>query len=195
LSSPRLDSAHAPSSSTRAAAAEPFAIADLLAAPAPSTEAAAESSFRRAHGGSAALLGAKGDLYDADGDGDNRVLVHKSTLRAHAGAVYTAKFSPCGRLLASGSFDCKVMLWDVTTKFNQPQLAALARHSQLVIDLSWAEDSASLVSASYDHTVKLWDVDKSQLITSKEVDGLVQCVAFNMSGTARENKSERRTCC
>ncbi|RLN58543.1 hypothetical protein BBJ29_002129 [Phytophthora kernoviae] len=177
----KLDSAHAPSSSTRATAAEPFSIADLLAAPAPSTEAAAESSFRRAHGSSGALMGSKGEFYDADGDGDNRVLVHKSTLRAHAGAVYTAKFSPCGRLLASGSFDCKVMLWDVTTKFNQPQLAALSRHSQLVIDVSWAEDSATLVSGSYDHTVKLWDVEKSELLASKEVDGLVQCVAFNMA--------------
>ncbi|KAG6579817.1 WD40 repeat-containing protein [Phytophthora cinnamomi] len=179
-----LDSAHAPSSSTRAAAAEPFAIADLLAAPAPSAEAAAESSFRRAHGGPGALLGGKGELlFDAEGDGDARVLVHKSTLRAHGGAVYTAKFSPCGRLLASGSFDCKVMLWDVTAKFNQPQLAALARHAQLVIDVSWAEDSATLVSGSYDHSVKLWDVDKSQLVSSKEVDGLVQCVAFNTADT------------
>ncbi|EEY63667.1 uncharacterized protein PITG_02135 [Phytophthora infestans T30-4] len=177
----KLDSAHAPSSSTRAAAAEPFAIADLLAAPAANAEAAAESPFRRGHGGSGALLGSKVDFYDADGDGDARVLVHKSTLRAHGGAVYTAKFSPCGRLLASGGFDCKVMLWDVTTKFNQPQLAALSRHSQLVIDVSWAEDSATLVSASYDHTVKLWDAEKSQLVTSKEVDGLVQCVAFNMA--------------
>ncbi|CAI5745819.1 unnamed protein product [Peronospora destructor] len=175
----KLDSAHAPSSSTRAAAAEPFAIGNLLAAP--SAEAAAESSFCRARGSSGALLGAKGDLYDTDAEGDARVLVHKSTLRAHAGAVYTSKFSPCGRLLVSGGFDCKVMLWDVTTKFNQPQLAALSKHAQLVIDVSWAEDSATLVSASYDHTVKLWDVEKSQLVSSKEVDGLVQCVGFNMA--------------
>ncbi|KAI9921976.1 hypothetical protein PsorP6_001620 [Peronosclerospora sorghi] len=126
-----------------------------------------------------------GEFYDADADGDARVLVHKSTLRAHGGAVYTAKFSSCGRLLASGGFDCKVMLWDVTTKFNQSQLAALSKHAQLVIDVSWAEDSTMLVSGSYDHTVKLWDVEKSQLITSKEVDGLVQCVAFNMAGTEK----------
>uniref|UniRef100_A0AAV1T158 Uncharacterized protein n=1 Tax=Peronospora matthiolae TaxID=2874970 RepID=A0AAV1T158_9STRA len=177
----KLDSAHAPSSATRAAAAEPFALADLLAAPV-SSATAESSSFRRTHGGSGApLLGAKGELYDPDADGDARVLVHKSTLRAHAGAVYTAKFSPCGRLLASGGFDCKVMLWDVTTKFNQPQLAALSSHTQLVIDVSWAEDSTTLLSASYDHSVKLWDVEKNQLLTSKEVKGLVQCVAFNMA--------------
>lgn len=73
----------------------------------------------------------KGDDYEDDGC----VLVQKSELRAHAGAVYTAKFSPSGRLLASGALDCKVMLWDVTTKFNQQQIAALAQHSQLVIDV------------------------------------------------------------
>ncbi|RQM14484.1 hypothetical protein DD237_004739 [Peronospora effusa] len=162
----------------------PFAIADLLAAP--SAEVAAESSFCRARGSSGALLGTKGDLYDTDAEGDARVLVHKSTLRAHVGAVYTSKFSPCGRLLVSGGFDCKVMLWDVTTKFNQPQLAALSKHAQLVIDVSWAEDSATLVSASYDHTVKLWDVEKSQLVSSKEVDGLVQCVGFNMADVRSE---------
>ncbi|CAI5742652.1 unnamed protein product [Hyaloperonospora brassicae] len=177
----KLDSVHAPSSLTRAAAAEPFALANLLAAPA-SPATAESSSFRRTHGSSGGpLLGAKGELYDTDSDGDARVLVHKSTLRAHAGAVYTAKFSPCGRLLASGGFDCKVMLWDVTTKFNQSQLAALSSHTQLVIDVSWAEDSATLVSASYDHSVKLWDVEKNQLLTSHEVEGLVQCVAFNMA--------------
>lgn len=47
---------------------------------------------------------------------------------------------------------------------------------------SWSDDSASLVSASYDHTVKLWDVEKSQLVNSSEVPGLVQCVSFNMAG-------------
>lgn len=46
---------------------------------------------------------------------------------------------------------------------------------------SWSDDSTTLVSASYDHTVKLWDVEKSQLVTSSEVPGLVQCVSFNMA--------------
>lgn len=125
----------------------------------------------------AALHGTKAEEYEDDG----RVLFQKSELRAHTGAVYTAKFSPCGRLLASGSLDTKVLLWDVTTKFNQQQLASLAQHSQLVIDVSWSNDSGTLVSASYDHTVKRWDVEKSQLVNSSEVPGLVQCVSFNMA--------------
>ncbi|GLE05148.1 hypothetical protein PINS_up014136 [Pythium insidiosum] len=150
---------------------EPFQMNDLLASTKSPVDDAAE--FHAA----AALHGVKTDDYDDDG----RVLFQKSELRAHTGAVYTAKFSPCGRLLASGGLDSKVLLWDVTTKFNQQQLASLAQHQQLVIDVSWSNDSSKLVSASYDHTVKLWDVEKSSLLHSAEVPGLVQCVSFNMA--------------
>ncbi|TYZ61831.1 hypothetical protein PybrP1_007588 [[Pythium] brassicae (nom. inval.)] len=169
--------ASASSSAATAAtsAAEPFQLSELLATPkAPSGGDTGDFDSRH-H--AAALHGAKPDEYDDVG----RVLSQKSELRAHLGAVYTAKFSPCGRLLASGSLDTKVLLWDVTTKFNQQQLAALAQHAQLVIDVSWSDDSAALVSASYDHTVKLWDVEKSQLVASSEVPGLVQCVSFSMA--------------
>ncbi|ETW07291.1 hypothetical protein, variant [Aphanomyces invadans] len=110
---------------------------------------------------------------------NHRIFFQKSELRGHGGAVYTTKFSPCGRLLASGSLDCKVLLWDVTTKFNQQQLASLGQHSQLVIDVSWSNDSRSLLSASYDHTVKLWDVEKASMTSSVGVNGLVQTVSFN----------------
>ncbi|ETV68678.1 hypothetical protein, variant [Aphanomyces astaci] len=120
------------------------------------------------------------NMDDDDQQASNpRIFFQKSELRGHGGAVYTTKFSPCGRLLASGSLDCKVLLWDVTTKFNQQQLASLGQHSQLVIDVSWSNDSRSLLSASYDHTVKLWDVEKASLTGSVGVNGLVQTVSFN----------------
>jgi WD40 repeat protein len=193
-----LDSTHSGGGSGGGA---PFHMNELLATPrAPAGDESAEAFEPLA----------KGDDYDDDGC----VLFQKSELRAHAGAVYTAKFSPSGRLLASGALDCKVLLWDVTTKFNQQQVASLAQHSQLVIDVrcakmdqcvahvespdlphrldarslwsrhSWSLDSAMLASASYDHTVKLWDVDRSQLLRSSEVAGLVQCVSFNLAGAA-----------
>jgi COMPASS component SWD3 len=156
-----------------AASIAPFQVSDLLSS---------AKTLSPAHDDALSnplLLGS--DDADAVGDSDGRALYEKSALRAHAGAVYTAKFSPCGRLLASGALDAKVLLWDVTTKFNQQQLAALAHHTQLVIDVAWASDSAALASASYDHTVKRWDVAQSQLVHSAELPGLVQCVAFNLA--------------
>ncbi|OQS00093.1 hypothetical protein THRCLA_06234, partial [Thraustotheca clavata] len=119
------------------------------------------------------------DAVPVQEDDEQRILYEKSELRGHGGAVYTTKFSPCGRFLASGSLDRRVLLWDITTKFNQHQLASLAHHNQLVIDMSWSNDSRALLSASYDHTVNLWDTDKGQLINSVGVNGLVQTVSFN----------------
>lgn len=131
------------STSTSALASEPFQISDLLSTPKPQNGEEAAEYDRHAN----ALHGAKADEYDDDG----RVLFQKSELRAHTGAVYTAKFSPCGRLLASGSLDTKVLLWDVTTKFNQQQLASLAQHSQLVIDVRYV--SEELMCACWHCTV------------------------------------------
>ncbi|CAK4081455.1 unnamed protein product [Aphanomyces euteiches] len=138
------------------------------------------------------LVATGGDVEDEPSN--NRIFSQKSELRGHGGAVYTTKFSPCGRLLASGSLDCRVLLWDVTTKFNPQQLASLGQHTQLVIDVSWSNDSRSLLSASYDHTVKLWDVEKAQLVNSVGVNGLVQTVSFNpadndmyLIGTSQKN--------
>lgn len=160
---------------------EPFQLSELLAAKANDDDDAA--GLHMGSGVSSALGGTGGGSGGGGtGDENDAVLFQKAELRGHTGAVYTAKFSPCGRMLASGALDCKVLLWDVTTKFTHQQLASLAQHSQLVIDVSWAHDSSRLLSASYDHTVKLWDVEKSALVHSAEVAGLVQCVSFNGAG-------------
>ena len=42
---------------------------------------------------------------DEDSQGDGRQFAFKADLKGHTGAVYTARFSPNGRLLASASFD------------------------------------------------------------------------------------------
>lgn len=177
----RLDSV------AHSAVSEPFQLSELLAAKASDDDDAA--GLHMGGGASSALGGNSGGSGGGGaGDENDAVLFQKAELRGHTGAVYTAKFSPCGRMLASGALDCKVLLWDVTTKFTHQQLASLAQHSQLVIDVSWAHDSSRLLSASYDHTVKLWDVEKSALVHSAEVAGLVQCVSFNGAGEREEEQ-------
>ena len=50
---------------------------------------------------------------------------YKYDLRGHTGAVYTVRFSPNGRLLASGSFDQTVRCWDIEKPLQQEETLCL----------------------------------------------------------------------
>ena len=83
---------------------------------------------------------------------------YKYDLRGHTGAVYAVRFSPSGRLLASGSFDKTVRCWDIEKPLQQEETLCLQEHTHNVTDLSWSADSSLLLSGAYDHTVRLYDM-------------------------------------
>ena len=64
-------------------------------------------------------------------------------------------FSPDGKLLAAGSLDEHIYVWDVETG----KLAnKLAGHSKSVYSVTFTPDGKSLISGSLDRTIKSWDV-------------------------------------
>ncbi len=81
-------------------------------------------------------------------------------LTGHQQPVNYVSYSPDGRLIASGSFDGSVRLWNgLTGKF----MATFRGHVQAVYQCCWSADSRLLVSGSKDSTMKVWDVKTKKL--------------------------------
>ena len=76
-----------------------------------------------------------------------------SVIRPHAAPVSCAAPSPEGRVLASGSYDRRILLWDA---HSGEILRELSGHTSLVNGLDWSRDGQWLASAASDHTVRLW---------------------------------------
>jgi WD40 repeat protein len=81
------------------------------------------------------------------------------TLRGHQGRIVGLEFSPDSRILATGSVDRTIKLWD-TSDWNE--LATLTGHEREVADLAFSPDGRELYSTGFDGTVRRWDVHARQ---------------------------------
>jgi hypothetical protein len=75
----------------------------------------------------------------------------------HMDSVLSVAFSPDGKILASGSADRTIKLWDVATG---KELRTLSGHTSYVLSVAFSPDGKILASGSGDRTINLWDVSR-----------------------------------
>src|SRR5262245_61404203 len=106
---------------------------------------------------------------------------HLCLVAAHkTNGFNSVAFSPDGRIIAAGSDDCTIKLWDAQTG---QLLRSLEGHTNSVLSVAFSPDGQVLASGSYDNSVKLWAVASGQLLRSLEGHtNSVQSVAFSPDG-------------
>jgi WD40 repeat protein len=75
-------------------------------------------------------------------------------LRGHAETITGAAFSPDSRLLATGSFDRTVRVWDAG---KGTEVVCLRGHEQAVSCVAFSPDGRFIASGAADRTVRVWN--------------------------------------
>ncbi|KAK4443458.1 putative vegetative incompatibility protein HET [Podospora aff. communis PSN243] len=113
------------------------------------------------------------------------------TLEGHSYPVNSVAFSPDSKLVASGSYDNTIKIWDAATGACTQTLEG---HSSYVRSVAFSHDSKLMASGSDDKTVKIWDAATGACTQTLEGhSSYVRSVAFSHDSKLVASGSDNNT--
>jgi WD40 repeat protein len=94
-------------------------------------------------------------LWDVVETEDRTTLKKRADLKGHKRTVLCLAIAPDGKLLATGSWDHSVKLWDIASA---KEKRTLGRFGDLVHCVAFSPDGQLLASAGWEAVIRLWDV-------------------------------------
>ena len=114
--------------------------------------------------------------YSGDGSWRGKVVGHTSQ-------VYSLAFKPNSYLLASGSGDDTIRIWDVRDINNLRHVRTLRGHTDRVYCVAWSPNGRTLASGSRDGTVRLWNPENGiNFAVLRGHTAHVYCLAWSPDG-------------
>ncbi len=91
--------------------------------------------------------------------------------KGHTDPVYAVAYSPDGKLVATGSFDKTIKLWNAADGKELRTFAGPQGHQSLVLSIAFAPTGDRLASGGADNFAKIWDVPSSKPLREVAVGG------------------------
>ncbi|KAI3669956.1 hypothetical protein L6452_41470 [Arctium lappa] len=134
--------------------------------------------------------------FDAEPSAENMKIRAFRTLRGHTASVQSLAAQPTGDMVCSGSWDCRINLWQteandggdiVSTKKRKKDnkeeeaqsegeaVSTLVGHTQCVSSVVWPEHG-TIYSASWDHSFRRWDVETGKDTLNMFCGKVINCI-------------------
>jgi WD40 repeat protein len=106
------------------------------------------------------------------------------TIEAHSSMIYALAISPDGEIIASGSSDRTIKMWQLQTGKKIRHLGRwFSGHTESVWTLAFSPDGQTLASGSWDNTIQLWEVSTGKKIrTINAHANWVNSITFSPDG-------------